>query len=130
VAFFSRWRPRRRIEGRGRIGLNIRRSTRSRPGVAYVADVAPGLTVAQVAAAALDGVAGAYRQWLTEGFSALAAEFEEHAVLTGRLVTVSDSLGRVIARGRVLGIDADGRLLVEHDGATRAIAAGEVTLRE
>ncbi len=44
-------------------------------------------------------------------------------------MVVSDAMGTVRARGTVLGVDADGRLLVEGRAGVEAVVAGEVTLR-
>jgi len=110
-------------------GLNVRRGDNTDTTAAFIGDTVPGLRVANVAAAALDGVASAYRQWLEDGFAGLAVEFEARSVLTGQDVTVRDGTGTVKAQGTVGGIDAEGRLLLEADGRTEAVVAGEVTLR-
>lgn len=99
-------------------------------GSAYVEVSAPGVGVAQVAAAVLDGIAVAYRCWLDEGFSALTQRFEARSVLTGHEVTVRDIAGRVLAAGRVSGVDADGRLMLETPAGLQGVSAGEVTLRD
>lgn len=102
----------------------------SHPSVAYISDVNADVTPSEVAAAALDGVASAYRAWEGEGFAPLAAEFEKLSVLNGQDVTVRDSAGVTIATGVVEGIDVDGRLLLrDADEDLHRIAAGDVTLR-
>ncbi len=111
------------------LGMNVRRPDGAPPGVAYVSDAQPGLGVAQVAAAALDGLASTYRQWLDEGFGRLAEEFETHSVLTGRSVTVRDAGGAVRSEGVVTGIDAEGRLMLRDSSGTHAVVAGDVTLK-
>lgn len=98
---------------------------------AWLGEIKPGIRVAEVAAAALDGIASAYVDWVSRGFGALKAEYEELATMNGCEVTVRDLAGKVQATGTACGVDNDGRLLVrEHSGATVAIAAGDVTLRE
>lgn len=121
------------------IGVDVRRPERPTPGAAYLADLldpAPGR--AAVAAAVLDGVSAAYRDFVAHGFAgsplaggqrSLAARWDERSVLRGREVEVRDMRGDVVAAGAATGVDADGRLLVERDGAVSAVAAGEVTLR-
>jgi len=110
-------------------GLNVRRGKTAQTTAAFIGDIVPGVSVARAAAATLDGVASAYRQWLEQGFASLAEEFETRSVLTGEDVTVRDGTGRERARGTVSGIDPEGRLLLEADGRTEAVVAGEVTLR-
>lgn len=110
-------------------GLNVSRPEVAAPSAAYVSDVAADVGVAQAAAAALDGIAACYAVWLDAGFDALREEYESHSCLTGQDVVVSDAMGTVRARGTVLGVDAEGRLLVEGRAGVEAVVAGEVTLR-
>lgn len=110
-------------------GLNVVRTPDALESAAYLSDVLPGVTPAQAAAAALDGVAAAYVEWCASGFAELAAQFEARSVLAGREVTVSDGNGAMIAHGRVDGVDAEGRLLVFGSDGRSAVAAGDVTLR-
>lgn len=112
------------------IGLNARRPGTADPRAAYLSDVLPDIRVAEAAAALLDGVADAYRAWLSDGFAELALEFEARASLTGSDVTVRDALGNTRASGTVTGVDAQGRLLLAGGNGTEAVSAGEVTLRE
>lgn len=109
-------------------GLNVRREGPVEPGVAYLADIID-VGVPEAAAAALDGVAGVYREWRLSGFSSLASEFRLRSVLTGESVVVSDAGGVVRASGIVHGVDEEGRLLVGGEESTQAVVAGEVTLR-
>jgi BirA family transcriptional regulator, biotin operon repressor / biotin---[acetyl-CoA-carboxylase] ligase len=114
-------------------GMNVRRpsDTVPPPGAAYLEEVAPHVGLAGAAAATLDGIAEAYAQWRTGGFSAIRAEYEKRLALTGRAVRVSDLAGTVRAQGVVVGVDDDGRLLVRgSDEQVRPVVAGEVTLRE
>ena len=87
-------------------------------------------TLADVAAAVLDGIAVAYRRWQVDGFASFAAEYEARSYLAGRQVCVSDAAGRLLAQGKVAGIDALGRLLVATEAGVVPIVAGDVTLRE
>ncbi|MDI6901074.1 MAG: biotin--[acetyl-CoA-carboxylase] ligase [Anaerosomatales bacterium] len=105
-------------------GLNVRRPLGAPDGAAFLQDAVSGSSPPEVAALALDGVAGAYRRFASDGFVSLAGEFEARDVLRGASVVVRDLAGRVTAEGEARGVDDAGRLLV---GGT-AVAAGEVTL--
>jgi len=110
-------------------GINVLRPAHAFQGAAYLCDAVPGVTPAQAAAAALDGVASAYSHWLSAGFGGLTNEFESLSVLSGRNVTVSDSSGAPVAHGRVDGVDSDGRLVLGTAEGVVRISAGDVTLR-
>jgi BirA family biotin operon repressor/biotin-[acetyl-CoA-carboxylase] ligase len=112
------------------IGLNVRATDVPRAGAAYLGDSLPGASAPASAAALLDGIAKAYREWLAGGFSALQGAYEQRHALTGSDVTVSELDGTVRASGRVTGVDTRGRLVVERAGSTVTVSAGEVTLRE
>ena len=113
------------------IGINVRR-TEDMPaaGVACLGDVAPGLRIAPAVAAVLEGVAGAYAQWVAEGFGSLRDEYQRRSSLIGRDVVVRDMDGTARVSGSVFGIDDEGRLLVAGLSGVEAVTAGEVTLRE
>jgi BirA family biotin operon repressor/biotin-[acetyl-CoA-carboxylase] ligase len=119
------------------IGLNVRRpvdgeteSSESARGAAYLGDLAPGVRLAEAAAAELDGIAKAYAQWQGGGFAALQADYEARFALSGKGVQVSDLLGNVRVSGVAQGVDGEGRLIVRaDDGEFVAVMAGEVTLR-
>jgi BirA family biotin operon repressor/biotin-[acetyl-CoA-carboxylase] ligase len=111
------------------VGLNVRAAPDALPGAAHVSDACPGVGVPTAAAAVLDGIASAYREWREGTFAALRDEYLARFALTGTPITVSDASGQVRADGIVVGVDADGRLLVEEPGGMRAVAGGEVTTR-
>ncbi len=112
------------------VGVNVRPSGRRFAGAAYAEDVAGGrVALAEVAAAVLDGLAGAYSEFVAGGFSPLREEYESLLVLVGGDVTVSDATGRVVAEGRVEGVDDQGRLLLDGPAGRVGAVAGEVTLR-
>jgi len=108
-------------------GVNVAPSGHER--AASVREHAAGVPVAEVAAAVLDGIAGAYREFGDCGFAPLRAEYDRRATLTGRDVTVRDAAGALVAAGAVRGIAEDGAMLLEADGVTARISTGEVTLR-
>jgi BirA family biotin operon repressor/biotin-[acetyl-CoA-carboxylase] ligase len=111
------------------VGVNVR-STPDRSRFANVDELfGRRVPLADVAAAVLDGIAGAYRRWQTDGFAPFAAEYEGRSYLAGRPVRVSDAAGRLLAEGEVVGIDTVGRLLVATEAGTVPIVAGDVTLR-
>jgi BirA family biotin operon repressor/biotin-[acetyl-CoA-carboxylase] ligase len=67
-------------------------------------------------------------RFVHEGFVPFQARYMQRFALAGSAVAVTESGSRV-AQGRALGVDGQGRLLVECDGRLRSFAAGEVTLR-
>ena len=114
------------------IGINVRRAADEKAvdGAAFLADAAPGLRIAPAVAAVLEGVAGAYAQWVAEGFGSMRDEYQRRSSLIGRDVVVRDMTGSVRSSGSVFGIDDEGRLLVAGFSGVEAVTAGEVTLRQ
>lgn len=110
-------------------GINVRRSADSMVEAAYVADFVD-VSASAVAAAALDGIASAYRDFEAGGFAALAAEYGLHHALNGHSVAVRDMHGEVVAAGDAIGVDDNARLLVQTPAGIVPVTAGEVTLRE
>jgi len=108
-------------------GVNVA----SGPGenAAAVRDFVPMASVPGVAAAVLDAVAGAYREFLHEGFGALRREYEALSALTGRVVHVANALGEAVAEGAVSGLGEDGALVLSGPSGETRVHAGEVTLR-
>lgn len=111
------------------VGVNVREAPAGANAVSLDELAGRHVPLAQVSAAVLDGVGEAYDAWRTGGFAPLREAYGERAWLTGRDVAVSDAGGRVIAAGPAVGIDAQGRLLVEDAGGIVPISSGEVTLR-
>ncbi|MDO8849009.1 MAG: biotin--[acetyl-CoA-carboxylase] ligase [Coriobacteriia bacterium] len=112
------------------VGCGVNVSAPAHERGARVCEQLPEARVAEVAARVLDGIAGAYREFLESGFDALAQEYAARATLTGLTVTVRDATGAVVAEGMVAGIGPDGALLLDRAGTVTAIHAGEVTLRD
>lgn len=109
-------------------GVNV--AAPAYPGSTWVREYAPGIRVAEAAAGVLDGMAGAYREFLAAGFSALRDEYASRSTLAGSSVTVRDATGAVVADGTVIGVAEDGSLVLEREGKETRVSAGEVTLRD
>lgn len=67
-----------------------------------------------------------YRLYQRHGFHGLAREYKRKGMLWGRNVRVVTLEGTI--RGRAIGCDPEGRLLVRSKGKTQAFLAGDVTL--
>lgn len=109
------------------IGINVAASVV--PGATSVRRYAPDACVADVVAAALDGVAATYREFTAGGFGALAGEYRSRLTLVGAEVAVRDATGTVVAAGVAETVDETGALVVSGADGPRAVVAGEVTLR-
>lgn len=112
------------------VGINVLPDGGRLEGAAYVPDHAPACGTAHVAAAVLDGIASAYREFLAAGFDRLMQEYTARSMLAGRTVTVREIDGSVAASGEVHGVDSLGRLLLQSPSGMLAVATGDVTLRE
>jgi len=112
------------------VGINVRSAPDPERSASVDELFGRRVPLADVAAAVLDGIAVAYRRWQVDGFASFAAEYEARSYLAGRQVCVSDAAGRLLAQGKVAGIDALGRLLVATEAGVVPIVAGDVTLRE
>ena len=90
------------------------------------------LAICKVRAAVLDEFAALYEMWCARGFEPLAADYTACAALDGRMVTVENLDGSVLARGLVQGVDVWGRLLVFSEGASDpvAVASGEAHIAD
>jgi BirA family transcriptional regulator, biotin operon repressor / biotin---[acetyl-CoA-carboxylase] ligase len=113
------------------VGLNVSRAGGVVEGAAYLEDAAEGVGRARAAAAVLDGIAEGYRLLTEEGFASIRSRFETRDTLARSAVRVRDAEGRVLVDGRAVGIDEEGRLLVESSsgGVLVPVASGDVTLR-
>jgi BirA family biotin operon repressor/biotin-[acetyl-CoA-carboxylase] ligase len=81
----------------------------------------------QLAAALIDNLNGALREFDERGFAPFAAAWRRADALAGREVAVE--IGGRVAVGVARGIAEDGTLTVEVDGVRHQIVAGDVTLR-
>jgi len=80
-------------------------------------------------AAILNAFEQRYDLWLAHGLKPLLPEIEEKSVLAGRTVTVTSQATKL--HGTVMGIAADGRLVLRlDDGTERTIPSGEVHIEE
>lgn len=78
--------------------------------------------------AATDALDEGLARFEAEGFAAFRDEWQACHAHQGRLVELLQADGAIIA-GRALGVDEQGALLLEMDGATRAFHSGELSLR-
>lgn len=111
------------------VGTNVHRSSHPPETAAFLSDSRPDLERAPVAAALLDGIAGAYERWCKGGFAAIREEYLSRFTLMGQEVAVSDASGRLLAAGVVVDVDDAGRLCVDTGSDVVGLYAGEVTLR-
>lgn len=70
-----------------------------------------------------------YKKWLTEGFEAFIEDYNAHAYLTGKTVTITDRAGNQTQKGQVAGTDEQGRLLLKTPQGAECITAGEAHLQ-
>lgn len=103
---------------------------------AYLADLGFGFTcearaaVDEVAAVVFGELGPLYERWTREGLAPLVAEYDAHAALTGRALTMVDRNDAVLAEGVAAGIDDQGRLLLRRpDGDLVPMASGEAHIR-
>lgn len=120
------------------IGINVfplegRLEVPGKNAPAYLADFAPYLTsltedeaLSTVADALLRAFADVYATWLCHGFAALLGEYNKNAILTGQTVRMVDRLERPFVQGKVVCVDAQGRLvLTDERGTKTAVSSGE-----
>ena len=112
------------------VGINARRPPAGVvAGAAYLTDAGVDASFASITAAVLDGIADAYVAWSTGGFTVLREQYAARSAMDGSIVAVRDLQGSVRAQGEVVGVDDEGRLLVDGGGSVTAVSSGEVTLR-
>jgi len=68
-----------------------------------------------------------YERFLAAGFAALAQEWNARSALTGRSVRITGVASESVW-GTCTGIDTDGALLLERDGVSQRMLAGDVTI--
>lgn len=110
------------------IGINVARPTDEH--VAALAAAAPELQAdrGQVIAALATALAESLSLFAQQGFAAFASRWNMRHAHAGREVNIIDH-GEVVHRGRALGVDASGRLLLDTERGEMAVLAGDVSLR-
>jgi len=119
------------------IGINVRFPATCLASVSNYAHGARDLAGAQsagvvertgLAARLIERLIELYSDYAATGFAGYAGEWQAAHVLDGQLVTIHAAGGR--SEGRVIGIAADGALLVESAaGEAERIISGDVTIR-
>lgn len=112
------------------VGIGVNVADPHAAGTAWVRESAPTAAVADLAAAVLDGIAGAYREFVMRGFAIQRSAYEARLQSRGAEVAVRNLGGDVAAEGVLRGVADNGALLLERDGQISAVHAGEVTMRE
>lgn len=98
---------------------------------AYVADFANvPVTAERMLDEFLEAFAPLYELWQHDGFAPFLDEYNVHASLTGRDVTIEDRNGSPLAAGTVAHVDVHGRLVLRTpDGTSLPITSGEAHIR-
>ncbi len=104
------------------IGINIASAPEDTetPATRLVAKVTPDALLDDIRA----GFEVWYRRWRDDGFGPLREAWLEHAIGLGEPIRAR--LARETVAGVFAGLDADGGLLLDRDGARRVITAGDV----
>ena len=100
-------------------------------GVGDLADsvAAPAVAVEAVLEALLAAFAPLYGVWRRNGFAPLVDEFNAYSSLNGQNVRMVDRADNLLAEGAVVGVDAQGRLVLRSEsGIETAISSGEAHL--
>ncbi|MFR1637679.1 MAG: hypothetical protein ACLSVD_00010 [Eggerthellaceae bacterium] len=101
--------------------------------VRYVADLAdsvaaPAVAVEAVLEALLAAFAPLYGVWRRNGFAPLVDEFNAYSSLNGQNVRMVDRADNLLAEGAVVGVDAQGRLVLRSEsGIETAISSAKRT---
>lgn len=117
------------------IGVNVRRpqeglDVQGKNAPAYLEDLGYDGSADQVAKAILAAFEPLYEKWCAEGFAALSEEYASLNILLGQEVrAVNHYTNAQLAQGCVVGVDAQGRLLLRsEEGQVSALSSGEVHL--
>lgn len=79
--------------------------------------------------ALLAAFAPLYGVWRRNGFAPLVDEFNAYSSLNGQNVRMVDRADNLLAEGAVVGVDAQGRLVLRSEsGIETAISSGEAHL--
>ncbi|MDT8386500.1 MAG: bifunctional biotin--[acetyl-CoA-carboxylase] ligase/biotin operon repressor BirA [Thiogranum sp.] len=82
----------------------------------------------QLAASVIEEIMAAIDLYLNEGLRVFSDEWREYDLIAGRAVALRHGDDRTIS-GIARGIDANGALLIEYNGAVHPFHAGEVSVR-
>jgi BirA family biotin operon repressor/biotin-[acetyl-CoA-carboxylase] ligase len=116
------------------VGINVRLPASARKRLAEegvdavdLAALGPPPARNALAAALVAELSNALGEYGARGLAAFAAEWQDADALAGRTIAVLH--GGQTLHGRARGVDSDGALLLEVDGAPRRIVSGEVSVR-
>jgi BirA family biotin operon repressor/biotin-[acetyl-CoA-carboxylase] ligase len=116
------------------VGINVRLPASARKRLAEegvdavdLAALGPIPSRNALAAALVAELSSALGEYGARGLAAFAAEWQDADALAGRTIAVLH--GGQTLHGRARGVDSDGALLLEVDGAPRRIVSGEVSVR-
>ena len=85
--------------------------------------------VGEMAAAVLNRLEPLWEIYQAEGFSPLRSAYEARCLTVGKAVRALSPDGELLQEGTAVGIDTEGRLLVDTPAGRRALDAGEVSIR-
>jgi len=116
------------------VGINVRLPASARKRLAEdgvdavdLAALGPPPARNAIAAALVAELSNALGEYGARGLAAFAEEWQDADALAGRTIAVLH--GGQTLHGRARGVDSDGALLLEVDGAPRRIVSGEVSVR-
>ena len=116
------------------VGINVRLPASARKRLAEdgvdavdLAALGPPPARNAIAAALVAELSNALGEYGARGLAAFAEEWQDADALAGRTIAVVH--GGQTLHGRARGVDSDGALLLEVDGAPRRIVSGEVSVR-
>lgn len=95
---------------------------------AALTQVLPAANLTDTLGAALAGLSSALDEFAAAGFAAFRARWSAYHAYAEREVVLLEH-GVPLARGRALGVDEQGQLLLATDAGVQAVATGDVSLR-
>jgi BirA family biotin operon repressor/biotin-[acetyl-CoA-carboxylase] ligase len=115
------------------VGINVRMPPAAAGAIDQpwtdLATLGAGLARNPLAVRVLDALVAMLERFAQHGFAASYDSWSQRDALRGRSVAISGSANGASARGIARGIDRDGALRLEVDGAVQRVVAGEVSLR-
>jgi len=110
------------------VGINVVRPEDDESG-AFLADQAPGIKLADVAAVLIDCAMAAGDRLQRGGFRELRPAYIARLNMLGEPVVLKDPAGSVVAQGVLAGVDEAGRVLIDDGGHVQVVSSGDVSLR-